>query len=143
LQRLLDINELEEDGLIDEDQLIFLQKKSAKGSKDFVIVSKKETRYSVAQNNGIQLASLLEYNQLNEDGDVFSGTKLYLKPGVQSGQAKINLGHNAKPKLHEVKAKEGLYGIAKKYNVSVEQLKEWNKLGSDNLKIGQQLIVGK
>ncbi len=143
LQRLLDINELEEDGLIDEEQLIFLQKKSDKGSKDFIIVSKKETRYSVAQNNGIQLASLLEYNQLNEDGDVFSGTKLYLKPRVQSGPVKINSGHNAKPILHEVKAKEGLYGIAKKYNVSVEQLKEWNKLGSDNLKIGQQLIVGK
>ena len=143
LQRLLDINELEVDGLIDEDQLIFLQKKSAKGSKDFVIVRKRETCYSVAQNNGIQLESLLEYNQLNEDGDVFSGTKLYLKPIVQSGQAKTNSGHSSIPIHHEVKAKEGLYGIAKKYNVSVEQLKDWNKLSSDNLKIGQQLIVGK
>ena len=140
LQRLLDINELEVDGLLDEDQLIFLQKKSTKGNKDFVIVRKKETFYSV---NGIQLESLLEYNQLNEDGDVFSGTILYLKPVVQSGQAKTNSGHSSKPIHHEVKAKEGLYGIAKKYNVSVEQLKDWNKLSSDNLKIGQQLIVGK
>ena len=143
LQRLLDINELEEDGLIDEDQLIFLQNKSAKGSKDFVIVRKKETLYSVAQNNGIQLESLLAYNQLNEDGDVFSGTKLYLKPIVQSGQSKTNSGYNSKPILHEVKAKEWLFAIAQKYNVSVEQLKDWNKLSSDNLKIGQQLIVGK
>ena len=78
-----------------------------------------------------------------ELGDVFSGTKLYLKPIVQSGQAKTNSGHSSIPIHHEVKAKEGLYGIAKKYNVSVEQLKDWNKLSSDNLKIGQQLIVGK
>ena len=143
LKRLLDINELEVDGLLDEDQLIFLQKKSTKGIKDFVIVRKKETRYSVAQNNGIQLESLLAYNQLNEDGDVFPGTKLYLKPVVQSSQAKTNSKHSSKPIIHEVKAKEGLFSIAQKYSVSVAQLKDWNKLTSENLKIGQQLIVGK
>jgi LysM repeat protein len=29
------------------------------------------------------------------------------------------------------------------YNVSVKQLKEWNKLQSDNLKAGQEIIVTK
>ena len=33
--------------------------------------------------------------------------------------------------------------IAQKYNVTVDQLKIWNKLSSENLQIGQQLIVGK
>ena len=43
----------------------------------------------------------------------------------------------------EVQAKEGLYSISKKYGVSVQQLKEWNNLASDNLAVGQQLIVSK
>jgi LysM repeat protein len=36
-----------------------------------------------------------------------------------------------------------LYAIARTYNVTVQQLKEWNKLDSDNLKIGQEIIVSK
>jgi LysM repeat protein len=48
-----------------------------------------------------------------------------------------------KNKVHLVAAKEGLYSIARTYNVTVQQLKEWNKLESDNLKIGQQIIVSK
>jgi LysM repeat protein len=140
LQRLLIINELD-DGLLDEDQLIFLQKKSTNGNKDFVIVRKKETYYSIAQNNGIQLEKLLEYNHLYEDDDVLSGTKVYLKPTEQLGQTKIDSVQSSGTIFHKVKAKEGLYGIAQKYNVSVEQLKNWNKLSNENLQIGQQLIV--
>jgi LysM repeat protein len=140
LQRLLIINELE-DGLLDEDQLIFLQKKATRGNKDFIIVRKKETYYSIAQNNGIQLEKLLEYNHLYEDDDVLSGTKVYLKPTEQLGQTKIDSVQSSGTIFHKVKAKEGLYGIAQKYNVSVEQLKNWNKLSNENLQIGQQLIV--
>lgn len=44
---------------------------------------------------------------------------------------------------HEVQTKETLYGIAKRYNVTVEQLQEWNHLGSFDIKIGQRLLVGK
>jgi len=141
LQRLLIINELD-DGLLDDDQLIFLQKKSTKGNKDFVIVEKKETYYSIAQNNGIQLEKLLEYNHLYEDDDVLSGTKVYLKPTEQLDQTKMNSIKSSGTILYTVKAKDGLYGIAQKYNVSVEQLKYWNKLSNENLQIGQQLIVG-
>jgi LysM repeat protein len=47
----------------------------------------------------------------------------------------------ANTKMHTVKAKEGLYAIAKKYSVSVKQLKEWNKLQGDSLSVGQQLII--
>jgi LysM repeat protein len=144
LHKLLDINELEADGILEEDQLVFLQKKSKIGERDFVVVQKKETLYDIAQKNGVQLASLLEYNQLNEDGEVFPGTKLYLKAIVESSQAKI-IKYNAaatKVILYEVQPKDGLYTVAKKYRVTVQQLKEWNNLVSDDLKIGQQLIVG-
>jgi LysM repeat protein len=145
LKKLLDINELEEDGILEEDQLIFLQKKSKNGEKDFVIAGRQATLYDVAQQNGIQLESLLSYNQLEEDGEVKPGTKLYLKPISQSDQAKLIRDNAAAAKvvLYEVKPKEGLYTVAKKNGVTVQQIKEWNNLTSDDLKIGQQLIVSK
>jgi LysM repeat protein len=49
----------------------------------------------------------------------------------------------ATAKTHTVEAKEGLYAIARKYNISVQQLKELNNLQSDSLNIGQELIISK
>jgi LysM repeat protein len=42
-----------------------------------------------------------------------------------------------------VQPKESLYGISKKYGVTVDDIKKWNNLTSDNLHIGQQLIISK
>lgn len=44
---------------------------------------------------------------------------------------------------HQVQSKETLYAIAKRYNVTVEQLRQWNNLESFDIKIGQRLLVGK
>lgn len=46
--------------------------------------------------------------------------------------------------IHEVKAKETLYSIAREYEVTVPQLEEWNsELLKEGLKKGQEIIVGK
>lgn len=49
----------------------------------------------------------------------------------------------ATAQYHDVQPKETLYGIAKRYNVSVEQLQQWNHLEANDIKIGQRLQVGK
>ena len=43
--------------------------------------------------------------------------------------------------VYYVKKGEYLYAIAKKFNVSVNEIKSWNKLSSNNLKIGQKLEI--
>ena len=43
--------------------------------------------------------------------------------------------------IHEVQQGESLYSIAKKYGVTPQQIRDWNKLTGDDLKIGQQIIV--
>src|SRR5260221_11492530 len=48
----------------------------------------------------------------------------------------------AEPIYHTVKIHETLFSIAKKYNAKTTELKKWNKLKSDNVKVGQKLIVG-
>ncbi|MFN3851311.1 MAG: LysM peptidoglycan-binding domain-containing protein [Spirosomataceae bacterium] len=46
-------------------------------------------------------------------------------------------------KVHTVAAKENLYTIGKKYNVYVWQIRQWNNLKSDTLKLNQKLVIQK
>lgn len=43
--------------------------------------------------------------------------------------------------VHEVQARETLYSLAKVYGVTVDNLKNWNKLTDNNIAIGQELFV--
>jgi LysM repeat protein len=144
LNKLLEYNDMEKDGLLEEDQFIFLEKKSKEGDKDLYIVQSNETLYDVAQKNGIRLPNLYEYNDLKGDEKIFAGSKLKLKPVAKEETVLFNAAPITTPaKTYSVQPKEGLYGISKKYGVTVSQLKEWNNLSGDNLKVGQQLIVSK
>lgn len=146
LNKLLEYNELAEDGILSKDQYVFLQKKSKTGDKDYHIVQEGENMYDVAQVNGIQLQYLIDYNEWKDGQPLEAGTRLVLKPVKKVGGFRpLNeiFSGKAKIKKHTVAPKEGLYGIAKKYGVTVEQLREWNKLESDKLSIGQELIVSK
>lgn len=140
LSKLMEFNDMEEEGLLGKDQLIYLEKKSKTGEKEYYIVQPGETLYDIAQKNAVQLKYLLEYNNLKADSKLNTKTKLFLQPGFQGAVKNTDV---KKDKVHLVGPKEGLYGIARTYNVTVEQLKEWNKLDSDNLKIGQEIIVSK
>ena len=152
LNKLLSYNDLSEDGILKNDQIIFLQKKAKKGDKNFYIVQQNETLHDVAQKNGIQLKYLLEYNQLTEKANLATGLKLNLTPSAETQPEKTVENNTSlkvdvpvititKTKMHAVLPKEGLYFIARKYQVSVKQLRDWNNLSTDELKIGQQLIV--
>ena len=44
-------------------------------------------------------------------------------------------------KVHKVAPKQNLYKIAVQYGVTMKEIREWNKLTSDALKVGQTLIV--
>ncbi|MBA2249713.1 MAG: LysM peptidoglycan-binding domain-containing protein [Chitinophagaceae bacterium] len=151
LEKLLEFNDRQNDGLLEKDQNIFLEKKSREGASDFYMVAQNESLYDVAQKNGIRLQSLLEYNNINEDDRIYTGTRLYLRPPAKTGNASaVKLSEpvaqqekTAELKTHEVQPKEGLYTISKKYGITVQQLKEWNNLEGDDLKIGQQLIISK
>ncbi|MEO6327735.1 MAG: glucosaminidase domain-containing protein [Ginsengibacter sp.] len=141
LSKLLEYNDLEKDGLLDRDQLIFLEKKSKEGAKDFYILQQHETLFDAAQKNGIRLQSLYEYNAFLNNEVPGEGTKVNLKPEAPNMIA-LNVSMNtSKSNIHAVQPKEGLYAISKKYGVTVTQIKEWNNLGDDNLRVGQQLII--
>ncbi len=45
--------------------------------------------------------------------------------------------------IYEVQATDTMYSIARKYNVSVENIKQWNGLSTDAVSVGQLLVVSK
>jgi LysM repeat protein len=141
LSKLLHYNDMEQDGLLDHDQLIFLEKKSTKGASEYYITKPGERLLDIAQKNGIQLQSLLEYNQLDKFAVIEPGTKLYLQNAAS--QSTVTTQPATAMKYHTVQSKEGLYTISKKYGITVQQIKDWNNLTSNNLSVGQQLIVAK
>jgi LysM repeat protein len=143
LIKMLGFNELSEDGMLVKNQYIFLEKKSKTGKKDYYEALEGESLYDIAQKNGIQLQYMLDYNKLTGTEAIPAGTKIYLKPGIAPAKPGVITVPLPVSKTHTVQAKEGLYGIAKKYNVSIQQLKEWNNLQSESLHIGQVLIISK
>jgi LysM repeat protein len=165
LKHLLDFNEMEEDegDVLAQDQLIFLQRKRKSGENEFHEVKPGETLYDICQSEGLRLESLISYNHLQDEGEPAVGEKLYLqsKAPEKPRLAKDIVMEAPKPpitpldqitaanssavtaSLHIVQEKETLYSIAKKYSITVEQLKEWNKLTGNGLKTGQELVIYK
>lgn len=147
LSRLLEFNDLQKDGLLVKDQIVFLEKKKKEGDRDFYVVQRGETLYDVAQKNGVGLQSIADLNPL-QGGEVTEGTRIVLRPKAVAIIEKNSVENPVQNKVesyqfHEVQPKEGLYSISKKYGVSVSQLKEWNKLETDHLQIGQRLLISK
>jgi LysM repeat protein len=144
LSKLLGCNELAEDGLLVKNQYVFLEKKAKTGDKDFYVAKGGgESLYDISQLNGIQMQYMLDYNHLWGNEELVAGTKIYLKPGLKptKKETPAAVTETEAVKFHTVQAKEGLYSIARKYNVTVQQLKDWNHLNTDALTVGQQLTV--
>lgn len=140
LSILMEYNDLKKDGLLKEEQWVFLEKKLKQGNRDFYVTEGVESLYGISQTNAIQLESLVQFNNLRGDEILKRGTKVRLRPGTVHNN--LN-GGNTKLIIHKVQAKEGLYSISKKYNVSAEELKQLNSLTREDLKVGQELIISK
>lgn len=80
LPNLVDFNDLKNDNEIQQDQLIYLQRKRKVGQAQFHTVAPGEALYDIAQLEGIRLSSLMEYNQLDNDAmQPAPGESLYLQ----------------------------------------------------------------
>lgn len=108
-------------------------------------VAAKENWYSIGRTYNISPRDIAPFNNTNIDKGLSIGQKLKVP------LTEVNLSQSGQPGpdevfvpvYHTVKEKEGLYRIGQNYNkVSVDQLKAWNKLKSDETSKGTNLIVG-
>ena len=79
LKKLIEFNDLDNIEILATNQLIFLEKKSKKGTRDIHIVEENETLHDIAQTEGIQLSVIMEYNGLKKGMQPATGERIYLK----------------------------------------------------------------
>lgn len=79
LQKLLDYNDMQQDGLLRDDQLIYLERKNKTGNRPEYKAAQNEKLYDVAQNSGVQLKALALLNNINENAIIPKGAKVKLK----------------------------------------------------------------
>ncbi len=93
----------------------------------------------ISQKFKIPLAQLMQANKLSNSSIIKKGQKLIIPQG--GGRSKTEKRkRNGSLKTYKVKAGDNLWLVAKKLNVSVDELKEWNKLWSNKLRIGKILV---
>lgn len=165
LARLFEFNDLSPADIAPADQIIYLQRKRKKGPTEYHVVASGETVYDIAQKEGIRLESLMGYNLLRQGMQPKVGEKLYLREEAPAmphlitedvtAVVAVSTTTPVPPKptreapataaffMHTVRPKETLYAIAKKYEVSMEDVKKWNDMATTDLKIGQQLRIRK
>ena len=130
-------------------------------------VKRGETYYSIAKNRGITEAELQKFNP--DKGSILSIGEIIYVPFVESEEnivtsisapkskkeerkekAEEKKGERTPPATqqtviknitHTVEQGETLFGIARKYNVTIEAIKEANPSLTDVLSIGQEIII--
>jgi len=108
-------------------------KKDAVGSSGGIhVVKPSETLYYISKLYKVEAVDIKLWNGLRSNS-LSVGQKLIIKKDANFEPEKIN---------HQVRAGETLFSIAKSYEVSVDEIKNWNKLVDNNLAIGQTLVVG-
>ncbi|EOL49019.1 LysM peptidoglycan-binding domain-containing protein [Enterococcus caccae] len=100
-----------------------------------------DSLWAIANANGVSVANLRQWNNLNGD-IIYPGQKLIVKKGQgNSSSPSGNQGNNQTSGSHTVKSGDTLWGLAQKYGTSVQRIKQLNGLSSDIIYIGQKLKV--
>ena len=126
-------------------------------------VKKGDNLTEIANKYGVTLAEIKKWNQL-KDNNIALGESIKIiktekvttwvkketkqpivetKEAVVATESKTNISETTKTTENYYVVAKGdyLFSIAKKHNISVAQLKEWNNIIDNNVKVGTQLII--
>lgn len=77
-KKLLQYNDMDNIDILNHSTLIYLEKKPKRGAKDFHVALPNENMHDIAQEEGIQLESLLTYNNFQKNIQPKAGDKILL-----------------------------------------------------------------
>ena len=118
-------------------ETLVANKEEKENKSDFYEVQKGDNLFSIAKKFNVSLEDLKKWNNLN-DLNIDQGSKLAL---INKGKAQAT--ESTEVSEHIVEKGENLLSISKKYNVSVEEIKDWNKIQDNTVLLGSKLIVAK
>ena len=113
-------------------------------------VKKGESLGSIARKYHVTVSNIKQWNHLKRE-TIHVGQKLKIyRSGapmaqVKSGSTKTSSGGGSQGtvKTHTVKKGETLSSISRKYGCTVNDIKKWNNLKSNTVKVGQKLKIKK
>ncbi len=93
---------------------------------------------------GVSIEEIKEWNNLTSNS-LSLGQELVIRktdsqPGTVSPTT-VNAEMNQQKGVHQVASKETMFSISKQYNITVDDLRRWNNIEGNELKIGQLLFV--
>ena len=102
---------------------------------NYYVVKKGDSLWSIARANGLTVDELKSLNNLSSNV-LHVGDTLLISSADSTGD-------DGNDNYYVVKSGDTLWSIARKYNLSVNELKALNNVSSNALSVGQRLIVGK
>ena len=104
------------------------------------IVSAGDTLSGIARRHGTSVTSIRQLNNL-KSSQLRIGQQLRLTAPPATATARLQEGPASLPRAKQYQVRKGdtLGGIAARHGTSVKQLRQWNSLQHDRLKIGQTL----
>jgi LysM repeat protein len=106
--------------------------------KTFIIhkVDEKETLFAISRRYKVSVDAILEFNKEADKGlEIGQIVKVPYTP-----KQTVKQGDGI---THTVEAKETMFSISRKYNVTTDEIKQWNNLSDNTLSIGQTLVIRK
>jgi len=110
-------------------QQLLIPEKDIQG-KDYYVVKSGDNLYSIARKNNTTVSELMKLNDL-------TSASLSIGQRLRIPETTVSDSNN----YYIVKSGDTLYGISKKYNITVNELKELNNISNNLLSIGQKLII--
>lgn len=107
-------------------------------------------KYNVSIDEILQVNPSLTANSINPEQiiripkkNINATTSSLSTKNIQNNKVKDEVDAvKLNKKTHEVQQGQTLYSISKMYGVTVDELRKWNDLSDNNIKIGSLLIVG-
>ncbi|GGA71918.1 LysM peptidoglycan-binding domain-containing protein [Ornithinibacillus halotolerans] len=128
VEQLIRYNELTSTSIQPGQQLSLMKQSS-------YTVKAGDTLYSIARSFGVTVANIQKWNNLS-DNMLTVGQTLKV-----SERAATIPSDNGNDDTYKVQAGDTLYSIAKRFNVTVDQVKNWNNLSSNMISVGQDLNI--
>ncbi|TDB65805.1 LysM peptidoglycan-binding domain-containing protein [Arundinibacter roseus] len=121
--------------------------KTKKGQPLVHLVKKGETLAAISRTYGVTVDELKERNDLS-NGTIFPGQKLEVAPAAVAASAKVAAANPAKkpipqvkPRYHTVQQGDTLWTISQRYGLTIDKIKQANKIQGNSIKAGMKLLI--
>lgn len=138
----LDVESIEEDFSVDEEDeevepiIVPIVDSSAELKKVKIhTVDAGESLWSIARKYDLEMDDLLRWNELENPDQISIGQNIQVKAPIEEASSGKQF------EKHTVQPGETLYGISRKYNMTVDEVMDLNNMKSPDLNIGVQLKV--